>query len=112
MGINLLSFLIVLTLFFIIIESVRRGILETKYSLLWIFTCVVMGFLIINENMLNKLSDFIGVYYAPSLLFLMGLLFSFLLIFDLTRRISKLNRELTTLTQEHAIMAKKLEEKE
>lgn len=112
MNISLLSFLIVLFLFFIIIESVRRGILETKYSILWIVTCVAMGFLTLNVNFINKLSDYIGIFYAPSLLFLFGLLFSLLLIFDLTRRVSKLNKELTTLTQEQAILKKKLEEKE
>ncbi|WP_419961105.1 DUF2304 domain-containing protein [Psychrobacillus sp. BM2] len=112
MNISLLSFLIVLFLFFFIIESVRRGILETKYSLLWIVTCFAMGFLTLNVNFINKLSGYIGIYYAPSLLFLFGLLFSILLIFDLTRRVSKLNKELTTLTQEQAILKKKLEEKE
>lgn len=112
MNINVLSFIIVLFLFLMIIESVRRGILETKYSLLWIVTCVVMGFLTLNEKFLNTLSDYIGVFYAPSLLFLFGLLFSILLIFDLTRRVSKLNKELTVLTQEQAILKKKLEEKE
>lgn len=112
MNINVLSFLIVLFLFVMIIESVRRGILETKYSLLWIITCVAMGFLTLNEKFLNTLSDYIGVFYAPSLLFLFGLLFSILLIFDLTRRVSKLNKELTVLTQEQAILKKKVEEKE
>lgn len=112
MNIHVLSFLIVLFLFLMIIESVRRGILETKYSLLWIVTCVAMGILTLNEKLLNTLSDYIGVFYAPSLLFLFGLLFAILLIFDLTRRISKLNKELTVLTQEQAILKKKVEEKE
>lgn len=112
MSINLLSFFIVLVLFFAVIEAVRRGILETKYSLLWIFTCVVMAFLSIFESFINWLGDVIGVFYPPSLLFLFGLIFAILLIFDLTRRVSKLNRDLTNLTQEHAILKKMMEEKE
>lgn len=111
MSINLLSFVIVLILFFSVIEAVRRGILETKYSLLWIFTCIIMGILSISERFINWLGQLIGVFYPPSLLFLFGLIFAILLIFDLTRRVSKLNKELTNLTQEHAILMKEVEGK-
>lgn len=112
MDISILSFLLVTTLFIVVIEAVRRGILETKYSLLWILTCLFMGFFSINEAFINRLGEWLGVFYPPSLLFLFGMLFIFVLIFDLTRRISKLNKALTNLTQEHAILKKKLEEKE
>lgn len=112
MDITHFSFLLVLILFLIVIESVRRGILETKYSLLWIAVCLFMGFFSINERFINKLGEFLGVFYPPSLLFLFGLLFVILLVFDLTRRISKLSKSLTNLTQEYAILKKKLEEKE
>ncbi|EMR06624.1 hypothetical protein C772_01519 [Bhargavaea cecembensis DSE10] len=112
MDISILSFVLVVVLFIVVIEAVRRGILETKYSLLWILTCLFMGFFSINETFINRLGEWLGVFYPPSLLFLFGLLFVFVLIFDLTRRISKLNKALTNLTQEHAILKKKLEEKE
>ncbi|SEJ62988.1 hypothetical protein SAMN04488127_2345 [Bhargavaea ginsengi] len=112
MEVTYFSFILVVILFIVVIESVRRGILETKYSLLWIIVCLFMGFFSISERFINKLGEFLGVFYPPSLLFLFGLLFIIVLVFDLTRRISKLNKALTNLTQEYAIMKKKFEEKD
>ncbi|WP_040227716.1 DUF2304 domain-containing protein [Bhargavaea cecembensis] len=112
MDISIFSFILVIILFLIVIESVRRGILETKYSLLWIITCLFMGFFSISETFINRLGKLLGVFYPPSLLFLFGLLFVIILVFDLTRRISKLNKAMVNLTQEYSILKKKLEEKE
>ncbi|WP_433744885.1 DUF2304 domain-containing protein [Falsibacillus pallidus] len=112
MKVSFLSFILVLLLFFLVIESVRRGLLETKYSLLWIITCVFMAILSLNEKFINTLAKWVGIVYAPSMLFLFGLLFAILLIFDLTRRVSKLNKELTQLAQEHAILKEKIEKKD
>lgn len=111
MKIILVSLLIVLILFIGVIEAVRRGILDTKYSILWIVTCVFMGILSSNAVIINWLGDLLDVKYPPSLLFLFGLIFAMMLIFDLTRRISKLSRQLTLLTQEHALLKQKIEKK-
>lgn len=107
MSVHLVSFFIVFTLFLAVVESVRRGILETKYSLLWIFTCIVLGILSLSDNILETMANFIGVEYAPSLLFLFGLLCTLILIFDLTRRISSLNNKVIILTQEFALLEEK-----
>lgn len=112
MKISFLSFLFVIIIFIVVIESVRRGVLETKYSLLWIVTCIFLGIMSSTEWFINKIAEYVDVYYPPSILFLFGLLFAIILIFDLTRRVSKLNRELTNLTQEHTILKEKFEKKE
>lgn len=110
MSVHLVSFFIVFILFLAVVESVRRGILETKYSLLWIFTCIVLGILSLSDNILETMANFIGVEYAPSLLFLFGLLCTLILIFDLTRRISSLNNKVIILTQEFALLEEKYRE--
>ncbi len=112
MNITVVSFGIVVIFLLIVIESVRRGILETKYSLLWILTCVVMAILSIGTALLNSLADLLGIFYAPSLLFLFGLLFSLIIIFDLTRRVSQLNHKIVTLTQDFTLLKQKLREQE
>lgn len=104
MSITLVSFIIVGIFFIIVIESVRRGILETKYSILWIITCIFLGILSLSENLLEFLADFAGIAYAPSLLFLFGLLCTLIMIFDLTRRISSLSNKMIVLTQEYALL--------
>lgn len=112
MKITWISFFLVICLFILVFESVRRGILETKYSILWMITCFILAILSLNEGLINKLGFLVNVYYPPSLLFLLGLFFSLLLIFDLTRRVSKLNKELINLTQEYTIMKEKISEKD
>ncbi|MCP8615837.1 DUF2304 domain-containing protein [Salirhabdus salicampi] len=110
MDVSLVSFIIVLLIFVFVFESVRRGILETKYSILWFNTCFALAVLIMFEGLINKIADVMNVYYAPSLLFLFGLLFALILIFDATRRISKLHRQLDTLTQEYSLLQLKIEQ--
>jgi hypothetical protein len=104
MEITTISFIIVILLFYAVLASIRKGSLETKYSLLWIFTCIVLGILSISELLLNWIAQLTDVHYAPSILFLFGLLFILIIIFDLTRRISQLNHQLVTLTQDYAML--------
>lgn len=110
MGINLVALIVVCALFLMVFESVRRGILETPYSLLWIITCIILGILSIFEGVLNFISNLLHVYYAPSILFLFGLLFSLIIIFDLTRRISKMNHRIVTMTQEFSLLKRDYEQ--
>lgn len=109
MSITWVSFLIVLAFFLVVIESVRRGILETKDSILWIIMSIILSILSLSEGLLEWLADTLGIVYAPSLLFLFGLLYTLVMIFDLTRRISKLNHKVFTLTQEFALMKQQYE---
>ncbi|CDQ38361.1 DUF2304 domain-containing protein [Virgibacillus salexigens] len=104
MNINLFSFFIVCLFFVIVIESVRRGILETKDALIWLFLSVILGILSLSRGLLELIADWLGIVYAPSLLFLFGLLSTIIMIFDLTRRISKLNQKVIHLTQEFALL--------
>ncbi|PFS11464.1 hypothetical protein COK55_22515, partial [Bacillus cereus] len=52
-------------------------------------------------------------FFAPEpVLFLFGLLFCFILTFDLTRKVSKQHHQLVTLTQDYALLKQKLNNKE
>jgi hypothetical protein len=104
------SLCIVLIFLLVVVESIRRGSLETKYSILWILTCVVLGILSAGKPLLGFIADILHVYYAPSVLFLFGLLFSLIMLFDMTRKISQMNHKLVTLTQEYTLLKKKYDE--
>ncbi|MGG2094348.1 DUF2304 domain-containing protein [Bacillus sp. S13(2024)] len=103
------SFVFIILLFFLIINSIRRGVLETKYSILWIFVCISMAILSSTDKIINWFGKILKVEYPPSILFLFGLLFCFILIFDLTRKLSKQHHQLVTLTQDYALLKQKLE---
>lgn len=107
MSVTLFSFIFVSCLFLFIIYSIRKGSLETKYSILWFFVCFVMMVLSFSDNFINAIGHWFNVYYPPSILFLFGLLFCFILIFDLTRKLSKAQHQVVTLAQEFAILKSK-----
>lgn len=109
LNISIFSFIIVVLIFSFVIESVRRGILETKYSLIWILLCVILGTLSLSKYLLEGIASLFGIYYAPSVLFIFGFLFVLIMIFDMTRRVSKMNHQLVTMAQEHAIEKEKHE---
>lgn len=102
------SFLFILLLLLLIINSIRRGTLETKYAILWILVCIAMAILSSTDKIINWIGKLLKVEYPPSILFLFGLLFCFILIFDLTRKISKQHHQLVTLTQDYALLKQKL----
>ncbi|MCU5572457.1 DUF2304 domain-containing protein, partial [Bacillus cereus] len=63
------SFIFILLLFLLIINSIRRGALETKYAILWIFVCVAMAILSSTEKIINWIGQLLHVEYPPSVLF-------------------------------------------
>lgn len=99
-----LSFGLVILLFLFILETVRRGILETNYSIIWIISCFVMGIFSVNNQLLEWIAGKLDVHYPPSLLFLFGFLFSLIMIFDLTRKFSKTHNQVITITQDYALL--------
>ncbi|MCP8967993.1 DUF2304 domain-containing protein [Ectobacillus ponti] len=104
MTIYTFSFLISLLALIVVVMSVHKKQLDMRFSLFWIFACVAMMLLSINESVVNNAAKWLNVYYAPSLLFLVGFIFVLLLIFHLTRIITKLDHRLTRLTQRYALL--------
>lgn len=93
----------------IIIREIKKGNLLEKYSLFWIFFSIIMIVISANLRLLNLLSRMLHIYYAPSVLFLLGLLFIILYCFHLTLIISKQSENIVKLTQEVAILKNMME---
>ncbi|PUW00790.1 DUF2304 family protein, partial [Cronobacter sakazakii] len=55
------SFIFILLLFFSIINSIRRGTLETKYAILWIFVCITMAILSSTDKIINCIGILLNV---------------------------------------------------
>jgi hypothetical protein len=114
MSVTLYISTIVLSLFFVlsVVELVRRGKLREQYSLLWLGFGLILLILSASKRLLGILAKWFGVYYAPSLLFLFGLLFAFALILHITVVISRQTDRVIRLTQELAITQHRLAELE
>jgi hypothetical protein len=104
MNVYLLAVTFCLMFIFITVELIRRRKLREEYALLWLTLGFVMALFSFFPELLNEVSKLVRIYYAPSLLFLVGLLFSLVFIMHLTIVISKLQRRVTRLVQEVALM--------
>jgi len=110
---NVYFIAIVFSLFFMlaVVDLVRRRKLKEQYSLLWLLVGLSMLVLSVSRVNLERLAAFLDIKYAPAMLFLFGLIFSFVLILHLTVVISKMSERLVTLTQDFAILRQQLQDK-
>jgi len=93
-----------LTFVFITVELIRRRKIDERYALLWVLLGGLMMVFSFFPGLLDRISGMLHVHYAPSLLFLIGMIFSLMFILHLTMVISKLHRRLTRLVQEVALL--------
>ncbi|MHB8170673.1 MAG: DUF2304 domain-containing protein [Thermincolia bacterium] len=105
---------ILFSLFFLVavVDLVRRRRLKEQYSLLWLLVGFLMLFLSLSRVNLERVAALLDIKYAPAMLFLFGLIFSFILILHLTVVISKMSERLVILTQEFSILRQHLQEKQ
>jgi hypothetical protein len=101
--IYVLSILFSLTFVSFVLSMVRKQKLREQYSLMWLLLGLVIVVVSVRSHWLDSLAAMLGIYYAPSLLFLIALLFIFAYLLHLTIVISKLSDRVVRLTQELAI---------
>ena len=63
------------TIFFSVVELIRRDKLKEKYSLLWLASSIVILIFSVSRQTLHAIALFIGIYYPPSLIFILAFLF-------------------------------------
>lgn len=109
---NIFFFAALFSLAFImlVLEFVRSKKLKEQYSLLWLLVGLLMLTLTLWRNLLEKVALMLGIYYAPSLLFVAGILFCFMLILHYSLVISKLHTQNITLAQQIGLLNKKIED--
>lgn len=98
---------ILFTIFIILL--VRNNKLDEKYSILWIVFSIVIIIFALNRNILLSLSNFLGIYYAPATLFLVGFAFLVIFIIHLSIVITRQNKMIIKLIQKLAILEEKQE---
>ena len=88
----------------LILELVRRGRLREDHALLWLLTGVALLLFSIFEGALRFVADLIGVVYAPSILFGVGMLFAVLILLFQGITISRLQAQNKELAQDVALL--------
>lgn len=97
-----------------IVEQVRRRSLAVEYSLIWIVAGLGMIFFSLWKNGIEYLAGLMGIYYAPSAIFVVFGVLVFVLCIHFSLEISKLSSNNRVLIQRIALIEdelKNLEEK-
>ncbi len=98
-----------LILFVFVIDFIRRNLLKEKYAVLWISLSIVVTTLSVWKSLLDKLAIFVGVAYAPSLLFFVAFIFVLLILLHFSVVISIFHDKNKALIQELAMLKDKIE---
>jgi hypothetical protein len=106
---RLVSLLLSGSILTLVIWLIRAGRLREKYALLWLITCIVVIILAASRRLLETTAIAVGIYYPPSLLFLLGLLFLLLVNIGYAVSLSRLSVSSHKLAQEVALLKKELE---
>jgi len=94
----------------LIFELIRKRKLLEQYSILWFVSAVILIVLAVWRDLLEVIARVMGVYYAPSALFLIALFLGVILFVHFTLVISKLTRQNVRLAQEVGLLRAELEE--
>jgi len=104
-----ISIIFSLTFLIVVVELVRKGKLQVKYSILWILMSTVLLVLSSTPIIINKLAKWLDIKNPPSFLFLFGLVYLLIYNLHLTVVVSKQSEKITRLTQEIALIKEKNE---
>ena len=97
-------------LLLVVFELIRRGRLKERYSLLWLFASTILLTLSLSRGLLETLAGWIGIYYPPSLLFLVAFTFLLLITLHFSAVISGLSEKNKKLAQEVALLQQAIED--
>lgn len=97
-----------MALFLYILEMVRQRKLQEEYSILWLVGSMVILVLSVKKDWLEWASQSVGIFYAPSFLFLVGLLFIMLILIHFSITVSKLYQMNEKMAQEIALLKQEI----
>jgi hypothetical protein len=112
MPVQLFAALASVVLLGIVVELIRTRKLRERYALLWLATAGAILFFAAWRSGLHSLSDALGIAYPPNALFVLALLFVLVLLLHFSTVISKLSDRTTVLTQQLALVERRLREVE
>lgn len=101
----------IITIVFIY-RNVRKNQISQDESILWMIGAIVILIFGIWPELIIILADAVGIDYAPSLLFLLGLLFLFMFSLRSSQNISRLRERNKELIQNSALLEKRIRDLE
>ena len=87
-----------------VLELVRSRRLLERYAILWLFSALVLLALAIWKGLLEDVASALGVYYAPSALFVVAFGFILLLLLHFSVAVSRLTEQSKVMAQRLALL--------
>lgn len=88
----------------LVLELVRQRKLKEEYSLLWLATGGALIILSISRPLLDTLAAVVGIYYPPSALFLVAMIFVLFILLYFSMVLTRLAKENKEIAQQMAIL--------
>jgi hypothetical protein len=93
-----------------VLELVRRRKLKEEYSLLWLATAVALIILSVSRPLLDTLANLVGIFYPPSALFLVAMIFVLFILLHFSTVLTRLTQENKENAQQLALLRWQLEQ--
>lgn len=95
----------------VVVNMVRKRVLELKYVLVWMFSDIVLVFLVLFPGLIKAITRLLGIKSSMNMIFFLGFLLSLIIIFTLTVALSKVTSSVRRMSQTIALLEKELEDK-
>jgi hypothetical protein len=102
--VQIVAVVVTAVLLFGILELVRSRRLLERYAILWLFSATVLLALAAWKGLLEKLAHAVGIYYAPSALFVVAFGFILVLLLHFSVAVSRLAEQSKVLAQRLALL--------
>jgi hypothetical protein len=102
--VSVVAALVSLVLLVVVLELIRSRRLRERYALLWLLIAVVLLTLSLWRTGLDTIAGFVGVAYAPSMLFAVAGVFGVAVLLHYSTVLSRLSDENATLAQRLALL--------
>ena len=106
---QLLAIIIALLFMFFIFRLIAKGKLREEYSFIWIVCTALILLFAIWRNGLDVIAKLMGIYYAPSLIFLGAIFAIVIFLVHLSVVNSRQHKQIKDLTQEMALLKEKFD---
>lgn len=107
------SLLIIIVIYLLLIlRAIKKGKMQISFSIFWILSGIGLIISLIIPQFISKISSALGFSVPSNMIFCIMIFIEFLLIFDLTLKLSKEYKRNITLVQEVSLLKKRVEKLE
>ncbi len=110
--VQIVAILVTGGLFVLVFELVRRRRLMERYALLWLFAAATLLGLAVWRNLLETIASAVGIFYAPSALFVIAFGFVLIMLLHYSLVTSRLADQNKVLAQRLGLLQQRLDELE